>query len=152
MKYQNTVLYMFTLLLLNACNSAKTISGEVNFIAAPEPGTVMVSAGGYGPTKPLAIQNAEANAFNTLIFKGIPGSQQQLPMVSDELNSRKKQAAYFDALLSGGYKPFLMLSESQSDYAAGRKGRKNISQRVKINVDALRRDMEQHGVTRKFGL
>jgi len=46
----------------------------------------------------------------------------------------------------------MMLSEAQSAYAAGRKGRKNITQRVKINVDALRRDLETNGITRKFGL
>ncbi|MFN0212671.1 MAG: hypothetical protein ACKVT2_00325 [Saprospiraceae bacterium] len=137
---------------LLACNSARTISGEVNFIAAPEPGTILVSAGGYGPTKAQAISNAEANAFSALIFKGIPGSQQQLPMLPDETASRKQHTLYFDQFFKGGYKPFMMLSESQSSYAAGRKGRKNISQRVKINVDALRRDLEQNGITRKFGL
>lgn len=152
MKNHLLVLFSLTILMATACNSARTISGEVNFISAPEPGTVLVSAGGYGPTKPQAISNAEVNAFSTLIFKGIPGSQQQLPMLPDEATSRKKHSAYFDQFFKGGYKPFMMLSEAQSSYAAGRKGRKNITQRVKINVDALRRDLETNGITRKFGL
>lgn len=152
MKHLLSILFAIPLLFLVACNSARTISGEVNFISSPEPGTVLLSAGGYGPTKPQAISNAEANAFSTLIFKGIPGSQQQLPMLPDETASRKKHSAYFDQFFKGGYKPFMMLSESQSSYAAGRKGRKNISQRVKINVDALRREFENRGITRKFGL
>ena len=152
MKNYLPMLLLLSVCFWTACNSARTISGEVNFIASPEPGTVLVSAGGYGPTKPQAILNAEANAFNTLIFKGIPGSQQQLPMVPDEAASRKKNAAFFDQFLNGGYKPFMMLSESQSSYAAGRKNRNNITQRVKINVDALRRELEQRGVVRKFGL
>jgi hypothetical protein len=152
MKHFSTALFSLTLLLFTACNSAKTISGEVNFIASPEPGTVMVSVGGYGPSKPQAIRNAEANAFSTLIFKGIPGSQQQLPMVPDEKTSRQQHGDYLEQFFNGGYKPFMMLSESQSAYAAGRKGRKNITQRVKINVDALRRELEQRGIVRKFGL
>ena len=146
------VLFAFAFSAFASCNSAKTISGEVNFIASPEPGTVMVSSGGYGPTKPLATINAESNAFSTLIFRGIPGSQQQLPMIADEGSARKQHSAYFEQLLKGGYKPFMMLSEQQSAYAAGRNRRKNLTQRVKINVDALRRDMEQSGVVRKFGL
>lgn len=152
MKNHYPVFFFLVVLLFTACNSARTISGEVNFIAAPEPGTVLVSAGGYGPTKPQSISNAEANAFSTLIFKGLPGSQQQLPMLPDESASRKKHSEYFDQFFKGGYKPFMMLSESQSAYAAGRRGRNNITQRVKINVDALRREFEQRGITRKFGL
>ena len=121
----NIYLVLFSVVCLgfSACNSAKTASGEVNFIASPEPGTVMVSTGGYGPTKPLAIKNAESNAFSTLIFKGIPGSSQQLPMVPDERGARKMHGAYFDELLNGGYKVFMMASDSQSSYAAGRRKR-----------------------------
>lgn len=145
------VVLLFSQFLIS-CNSAKTVSGEVNYLATPEPGTVMVSAAGYGPSKSAAMQNAESNAFNSLIFRGIPGSQQQLPMIANEAAARKTHGAYLEKLLGGGYKAFMLLSTPQSDYAAARNGRKNLTQQVKINVDALRRDMEQHGVVRKFGL
>lgn len=145
------VILFFSLFSIS-CNSAKTVSGEVNYLASPEPGTVIVSAAGYGPSKEAAIQNAESNAFNSLLFRGIPGSQQQLPMIADEAAARKVHSTYLDKLLGGGYKAFMLLSTPQSAFAAAHNGRKNITQQVKINVDALRRDMEQHGVVRKFGL
>ncbi|MBK8565783.1 MAG: hypothetical protein IPN76_21185 [Saprospiraceae bacterium] len=136
-----------------SCNSSKVITGEVNYLNATEAGTLLVSAAGYGQSKPDAIANAQTNAFNNLIFRGIPGSQYQLPMVQDESKARKEHGKYFSNLLEqGGYKPFMMLSEEQTGYSVSRKGQKNITVMVKINVDALRRDMEQKGVVRKFGL
>jgi hypothetical protein len=143
----------FILLLLTSCNSSRINTGEVNYLAPSEKGTILVSAAGYGTSKPDAIGNAESNAFNNLIFRGIPGSQHQLPMVQNEGEVRKQHSTYFSNLLdSGGYKTFMMTSEEQSGFVAARKNQKNILIKVKINVDALRRDMEQQGVIRKFGL
>lgn len=139
------------LLGVAACNSNKTITGEVNFLNATEPGTLYVSAGGYGLTRPEAIANAERNAFNCLIFRGVPGSQYRLPLVSDERAARKAHGRYFEQLLEGdGYRSFLMSSEIRSDFQA-RLHRNNLTAAVKINVDALRRDMENQNVIRKLG-
>lgn len=139
------------LTLVAACNSSKTMTGEVNFLSATEPGTVYVSAGGYGLTKPEAIANAERNAFNCLIFRGVPGSQYRQPMVSDENAARKAHGRYFQQLIEGdGYRAFLMSSEIRSDFQV-RRHRNNLTSAIKINVDALRRDMENQNVIRKLG-
>lgn len=145
---------MFALaLLLPSCNSSKISTGEVNYISSSEKGTIMVSAAGYGKSKPDAINNAETSAFKNLIFRGIPGSQYQLPIVPNEAEARKQHNTYFENLLANGkYKSFMMLSEELSAFSPANKNQKNILMKVKINVDALRRDMEQQGVVRKFGL
>ncbi|MEK7253209.1 MAG: hypothetical protein AAB316_00560 [Bacteroidota bacterium] len=141
----------FFFLLFSQCNSSKTLTGEVNYLTDSELGTVLVSAAGYGASKSQAVSNAETNAFNTLIFNGIPGSQYRLPMV--EASEKGKHKTYFYRLLDEqGYKSFLMLSEPQTAFSGGRKNQKNILVKVKINVDGLRRDMEQAQVVRKFGL
>ncbi len=144
---------LICLALLASCNSSKMSTGEVNYLSSSEQGTLLVSAAGYGASKAAAIANAEAAAFKNLIFRGIPGSQYHLPMVPDEASARKHHGSYFTKLLDGsGYKSFLMLSEEMSAFSPARKNQKNILMKVKINVDALRRDMEQNGVVRKFGL
>jgi hypothetical protein len=136
-----------------ACNSSKVLTGEVNYLNTTEPGTLLVSAAGYGSTKAEAVANAQSNAFNNLIFRGIPGSQYHLPMVQNEDVARKEHGNYFVSLLEqGGYKPFMMLSEELGGFSPNGKSKKSISVKVKMNVDALRRDMEQKGVVRKFGL
>lgn len=143
-------LALFAACLLTACNSPKTMTGEVNFAAASEPGTLLVHAAGYGSTQQEALINAEQNAFNNLIFKGIPGSQYRLPMVGNDAGIRKTHEKYFQNLIDQkGYKAFMMSSEPGSFKA--RKGAKNLLATVKINVDALRRDMEQQNVLRKLG-
>lgn len=139
--------------LFISCNSSKTITGEVNYLTQTEPGTLLVSAAGYGKSKPDAIANAQESAVDNLLFRGIPGSQYHLPMVQNEREARSKHGGYFKNLLEqGGYKSFMMLSEEQTGFSPARKNQKNITVKVKINVDALRRDMEQQGVVRKFGL
>lgn len=143
----------FCLALLVSCNTSKISTGEVNYLSNTEQGTLLVSAAGYGASKASAIANAEAAAFKNLIFRGIPGSQYHLPMVPDETSARKQHGGYFTKLLDGsGYKTFMMLSEEMSAFSPARKNQKNMLIKVKINVDALRKDMEENGVIRKFGL
>lgn len=138
---------------LNIAHSqSDKLTGETNFIAAPEPGTLLVSSVGYGKSKNAALENAEINAFENLIFRGIPGSQHHLPMLPDAAATRKKHAAYFQNLLEKqGYKTFLMQSEIHQKLGK-RNGSRNLTARIKINVDALRRDFEAKQVVRKFGL
>jgi hypothetical protein len=153
MKSRITLLPFAIYLLILGCTAKKVYSGEVNYLSATEPGTLFVSAAGYGETKANAIGNAEVNAFNTLIFKGVPGSQHHMPMLKDEAAARSEFKSYFDNLLyKNGYKAFMMLSEAKTDYQLTGRNQKNILVDVKINVAALRREMEQHGVLRKFGL
>lgn len=150
---KQTLLITLLMALTVACNSSKTMTGEVNYSGVSEPGTLLVSASGYGVTRFAAVSNAERNAFNNLIFHGIPGSQHHLPMIRDEKTALQENNTYFQQLLDNqGYKSFLMTSDAQSVFDPSRHNGQNIKVKIKINVDALRRDMEQKGVLRKFGI
>ena len=145
-------IYVLTLsVLLLACASKKT--GETTYAGTSESGTIILNASGYGLLKATAIENAEMNAFNNLIFRGIPGSQYQLPMIENEQKAKSEHAEYFDKLLvQKKYKAFLLSTVSESDLNLNLSKQKTISVGLKINVNALRRDMEQNGVLRKFGM
>lgn len=137
---------------LMACNSSKIVTGEVNYIGSQEPGTIQVSAAGYGATKKAAIENAERNAFYNLLFKGIPGSQYNLPMVPDGDKAQAKHKRYFTELLDeAGYKRFMMHSEPNSAFRPQVRSGENVQNYLKIDVTSLRRDLESHQIIRKFG-
>jgi hypothetical protein len=145
-------LLSLVLLTLAACSSPKTITGEVNFVASPEVGTLQLSAAGYGRTKKEAIENAERNAFYNLLFKGIPGSQYNLPLVPEPATAQKTHKKYFNQLLEEGrYKQFMMGSDLQTGFAPIRRGSENAKNLVKIDVTGLRRDLESNQIIRKFG-
>ena len=145
----------FLLLLLtpflSACRSTAPAprTAEVIYQGSAEPSTLTVRSVGYGETAGEAVQHAEESAFWTLLFRGIPGSPQANALVpSGETN---EHAPYFDELLTGGrYATFMTESYLESEpEKTGRTRRAVVS--LTINANALRRDLEQHGVIRKFG-
>ena len=144
--------YLLAICLLFACVSAKK-TGETLYAGNSESGTILLKSSGYGVLKGAAIQNAEINAFNNLIFRGIPGSQYSLPMIENEQQAKSDFKNYFTNLYEQKrYKAFLLSTASETDLSLNLSREKTISIETKINVNALRRDMEQNGVIRKFGL
>lgn len=147
-----SILLAACLLFAAACSAPKTITGEVNFVASPEPGTLHLSAAGYGRTKKEAIENSERNAFYNLLFKGIPGSQYSLPMVPNAADAQKTHQKYFTQFLDGGgYKRFMMGSDLQTGFEPIRRASENVKNLVKIDVTSLRRELEASQIIRKLG-
>jgi hypothetical protein len=140
-------------LLLTAYSRAQS-PGTVIYKGAPGAGTISVSATGLGNNKELSIKDGISNAFYALLFRGIPGSQYELPMVPDE-NEKKNNRVVKD-LLDGGYSTFLVAATLTDDGKKKKKrdGMKGImtSNFITINCDALRRYLEQNNVIRKFGI
>ena len=58
-----------------------------------------------------------------------------------------KFSNFFD---KGFYKTFFILSQ-ESNISKNIRGNKQLDIIMKININALRRDLEQNGVIRKFG-
>ena len=126
------------------------LTGEVNSAGDSEPGTVMLNVACYGRGK-AALQAAQRMAFETLLFRGIPGSTQSQPLVENESHAKQLNAPYFQELLDQQrFRQFLMQVTpiSSSARVAGQKRRIFL---MKINVQALRRDLEQNEVIRKLG-
>jgi hypothetical protein len=155
MKQKNTVrlaLLLTLYLAFNSCSTVYSSSAEVNYLSGDE-GTVTVRAVGIGTNRDDAILNAEQKAFDVLFFRGLPESTQKLPLIgSNETDEKAKHGKYFDEFYGGQrHRTFIMSSIPVSDLAKYRKGQKTISVDVKINLNALRRDLETSGVLRKFG-
>jgi hypothetical protein len=139
-------------------NSQSYLPGELNgqivFESAENTGSITVKATGFAKTKAESVNNASAGAMYTLLFRGITGSPNSLPMVPDE-NGKKNDPAVL-SLLNEGFAAYITKSLLISEVVKKRKQDgikgKQTTSRLTINTDALRRYLEQNGVIRKFGI
>jgi hypothetical protein len=135
-----------------SCSRRVYPSAEVNYLSGNE-GTITVRTVGVGRDGDKAILNAEQKVFDVLFFRGLPESIQKIPLVgSNEREEQSKHKDYFDEFYNRGrYKTFIMSSIPVSNLIKAKEGVKMITLDVKINLSALRRDLETFGVVRKFG-
>lgn len=140
------------IILIMSCKRTIYPSSEVNYLSRTEQ-TISIRAVGIGTNEETAIINAEQKVFDVLFFRGLPESQQKTPMVGNDENTEKlKNNKYFDQFYDGQrYKTFVMSSIPVSGLTKVKSG-KSIMVDVKVNLNALRSDLETFGVIRKFGL
>lgn len=145
------LLFLLVLLpLLGSCTRPPAASSaEVRYLGPGEPGTTHVQARGCSSRTgqdAVALQ-AATNAFETLFFRGIPGSDVATALVPDEASARRQYAAYWQEFYQQGrYRTFLVAQAEVSPRV-----QQCASYDLTINHAALRKDLEQHGVVRPFG-
>jgi hypothetical protein len=146
------ILGLLILASLSSCKSApSSYSAEVSFISKEEQGTITVRSYGFGKNEKESIKDAHKNAFSILLFKGLPGTELNVPLISNEYEAKNAHKSYFDNLLeNGGLFRYLMTNNSESAPVKV-KGGYTTSLVLKINYNSLRKDLEQNGVIRKFG-
>ena len=148
--------YLFPCLLLafclGSCSKRVYTMQSVGFISEQK-GTITIRSTGFGRNVDEAMNSAEQYAFELLLFRGLPGSQQTIPLVGiDEATFKFHYKQYFQELLTDGrYKTFLLSSIPVSDFAKHARSQRNIIMDVRINIIALRSDLETHGIIRKYG-
>ena len=126
-------------------------SAQVTFLNKDEAGTITVNSKGFGKDQNSAILNAQSNAFNVILFKGIPGTDLNVPLIENENDAKTKYTEYFNKFFEqGNYQSFLMSSTLTEDPVKS-KGSVSCSVDLKINYNSLRKDLEQNNVIRKFG-
>ena len=138
-------------LFFNACRTFYP-SAEVNYLSGDE-NTITVRVIGVGSNEEKTILNAEQKVFDVLFFRGLPQSAQKLPLIgSNEIEEKTKHKKYFDEFYGKQrHRSFIMSSIPVSGLAKYKDGQKMISLDVKVNLSALRCDLETFGVIRKFG-
>ena len=149
-------IYSFAVLILtiifNSCSTSKSLpSGEVNYLSSND-GTLTMRSIGIGNNEGEAITDAIYNAFDVLLFRGLPESEQKNALIgTNENEERGKHKDYFEGFYNGRFKSFVMSSIPSSDLIRYKGGKKGITVDVKINILALRKDLEQNDIIRKFG-
>lgn len=98
-----------------------------------------------------AVEEAQKLAFETILFRGIPNSQYNLPLIENRNTAFENHQKYFDNFFKEGYYKTFIISSNNLDMYKDVKKNKILVLNTKINYHALRRDLEQNGVIRKFG-
>jgi hypothetical protein len=145
-----TLLFILVSVLGFAQKSVPT--SEVHFLSGDNR-TVSLRAVGYGNNEENAIADAEHNAFHVLLFRGLPGSEQNMALIgTNEITIKEKNKEYFNVFfVDKRYKSFVMTSSPSSDLLKLKGGTKSIMVDIKINLIALHKDLEDQGIVRKFG-
>jgi hypothetical protein len=152
---QKIILGIILITGLYSCSSKiqpySSYSGEVNFLFKEEQGTMVVESTGYGKNQSEALVDAQITAIKVLLFKGLPGTELNVPLIENENDANSKFSDYFQNLFQqGNYIKFIM-SSTESANPVQKKGNKTITLDIKINYNSLRKDLEQNQVIRKFG-
>ncbi len=108
----------------------------------------------YGKKSKEAMDNAEKVAIQTILFRGIPGSNQvEYPMIGvNEKEIQEQHRVYFKELFDKErYHSFIISNVPISRFEKDATKKKRIIVDVKVNIRALRLDLEQNGIIRKFG-
>ncbi len=148
------VLLVSSLVLITFLGCSKKqyppFSPELSFVSKEANGLVILRSNGFGGNIDAATNDAQRNAFYHIIFKGIPGTELNVPMVDNEANAKAKHKDYIDKFFGGKYQEFMLTSTITSNLIAVNGGYQ-ITVEVKINTNSLRKDLEQNQVIRKFG-
>ncbi|MFY7825701.1 MAG: hypothetical protein ACOVQ4_01190 [Flectobacillus sp.] len=124
-------------------------TGKVNVISSDK-GLLSVKCEGMAENLNKAILFAEMNALENILYRGIPGSNQEAPLIPDELDAYKKNQLVLDNLVfRNGYKNYITGSEIIERHDANGIF---VVQKVTFDVPALRKYLENNNIIRKFGL
>lgn len=153
------LIFLPVLALASSCARPRPVAqrAEVQYVNAQN-GVLTVSAVGSGGSASALQENAERNALEALLFRGIPGSQQHEPLISEDQQAvYRTQPNYLRSFFNDKqYRRFITRSEADSRVETSRQrptdGRgKTQHWLIDINLAALRRDLEANQVIRKFG-
>lgn len=124
---------------------------QVNFLQKESQGTITVRSIGKAKKLNDAKVRAEQNVFDVLLFRGIPDTDISTPFVTDEGEARANNQSFFNQFFDGyGYKKFIM-SSIESSPPSKKKGLRTVTLDIKVNLQSLRKELENEGVIRKFG-
>ena len=97
-----------------------------------------------------AVDFAERNAIENLLFKGIPKSNQEKPLIANEYLAKNKHGDFlYDLIENKGYKTYVISSYIVNDITKG--GVHLVTQEIKFDLTNLRRYLVSNNIIKKFG-
>lgn len=151
---KNSILFFALLIfILNSCSKHVIPTAETTYLSTQN-GVLNVRSTGYctlDKHKDQCEDSAQINAFRILFYRGIPGSQQNTPLIHiDEKQKTENESFLKDFFSSGRYKSFIVSSSTISEVTKQR-NQKKVTVDMGINLSSLRKELEQNKVIRKFG-
>ncbi len=161
---------------LTSCKSTTSLTTnyEVKSLAQGQEGTVLFKIYSYGKTVEEATERAKMDAIHAVLFKGIPGSNSEKPLIKD-MNILTEKGDYFMTFFGvddlptrtrnnkkirygAEGAPYRMYVALSTDGSINPADRTKIGDEYKVGVAVsvmfhqLRAKLESDGIVRKFGL
>jgi hypothetical protein len=142
-----TVFKFFPIVLLIgiiALYSTGNYANEATASGVKKTGTITMKSVGYGKNKSVAVEDAEITAIRQVLFEGVAGTEQALPLVADPESAKMEKGNYFNELMRDRYKKFIESEEFV--YLAGSKSNKKVTLALTVDVQGLKRDLAINNV------
>ncbi|NBA85015.1 hypothetical protein GVN16_04550 [Emticicia sp. CRIBPO] len=98
-----------------------------------------------------AISYAEINALENILFRGIPGSPSEAPLISDEIEAVKNHKQILNTFIfETGCKEYVTKSETISRERQGTLT--FVKQKVTFDLNGIRKFLEKNNIVKRFGL
>lgn len=115
-------------------------------------GSITVRTSGTGKNETDASAQAARAAFYMLLYRGIPGSDAPTALIDlPEQEAQRKHTAYLERLMDNYYQTFITNAAPVGDVVKGKRHTRSVCMDMTINLQALRKDLEDNKVIRKFG-
>lgn len=154
MKNNIYFLSIIVLLSLASCKSTALIPYERTGEVIPlshERSIIKVQSSSKGSDASSAISHAERQAFENIIYKGIPNSNQETALIGSETNAwRDHKSVLESVIVKRGYLQYIISSETADLQKSG--GVSYVKQNVEIDLGAFRKMLVEENVIKKFGL
>jgi hypothetical protein len=153
----NTGIHSFLfLILLTACRRTPPAPrSEIQYLSIDQD-VLYLQASGSAPRSEAAQKAAERHAFETLLFRGVPGSPQEIPMIAERQREAALRTAFIRELLDHqGYRRYLTSAQPRTEPRpfTDRQHRRQYQSSVTLGIQytALRRELEAQSIIPRFG-
>lgn len=146
------VIGLLMVLVTASCGTPKFYAYHLQNLPRTEQGTIFLETTGLGSSEDAAYNDAAASAFSAVLFKGVPGSVQPMPIIADESRAVNDHKQVIDCFHTFDcYSKFVAQSDKIGIPVKGKDGT-SVVLRIKINLRTLKTYLEQNNVIRQFGL
>lgn len=141
-----------SLIFFMSCGPKVSMTSEVSFKSYNNE-IMNLDVIGYGSNNGEALENAQKNAIDIVLFRGIPNSNLNSPLAgTNENDIRMKNKDYFESFYGKKrYLSFITQSVSNTPIHRFDNGKKGVQANIKINIMSLRNDLTENNIIRKFG-
>jgi hypothetical protein len=148
MKLISTLALLLLASSLSFAQNYRDFNYEVQFLRTGLQGTELFKVFAYGRNEKQCFDNAKMDAIKAILFKGVPGSGLQKPMIT-ELSEMDQHKDYFKAFFkdNGPYLNYVSISNDGS-IKVGNKLKIGVI--VSVSKANLRSELESAGIIKKL--
>lgn len=157
------------------CSKKLSYQYETDALEQGEQGTVMFKVYSYAGNVDAAIERAKMDAVHAVLFKGVPGTNVEDPILNEPAKTQEENSEYFKKFFgveilqervrekgglrygreSADYRLYVKRSDDGSISPQDRmkvNGGYKVGVKVAVNHKQLRKRLEKDGIVKEFGL